>query len=161
MMNKLIFGRKEVLQNLQDRLLEQTRQENLKRINEIEEMMEKNMDRRQTLIALLSQGYVEPSVYTQESNALDTKADQLTDERNRLIREGNGKLQKLEELEDLLSYVNHAEMSPSFHGELVARFVEKVVVHSRENVTFYLKCGLKLCTPLSLRTEKLTTEEKG
>ena len=144
MMNKLIFGRKEVLQNLQDRLLEQTRQENLERINEIEEMMEKNMDRRQTLIALLSQGYVEPSVYTQESNALDTKADQLTDERNRLIREGNGKLQKLEELEDLLSYVNHAEMSPSFNEELVARFIEKIVVHSRKEVTFYLKCGLKL-----------------
>ena len=47
-------------------------------------------------------------------------------------------------LEDLLSYVNHAEMSPSFNGELVARFVEKIEVYSREAVTFNLKCGLKL-----------------
>ena len=50
------------------------------------------MDRRQTLITLLSQGYVEPSVYTQESNALDVEADQLTEERKRLICEGNGNI---------------------------------------------------------------------
>ena len=83
-------------------------------------------------------------MYTSESNALDWEADRLTEERKHLIREGNGKLQKLDQLEDLLRYVNHAEMSPSFNGELVARFVEKVVVNSRAEVTFVLKCGLKL-----------------
>jgi len=44
----------------------------------------------------------------------------------------------------LLQYANKASMLTGFDGELFKRYVKKVLVYSREEIGFELKCGITL-----------------
>jgi site-specific DNA recombinase len=44
----------------------------------------------------------------------------------------------------LLQYATKASMLKGFDGELFARFVERVLVYSRTEIGFELKCGITL-----------------
>ena len=102
------------------------------------------MERRQTLTTIMTRGYLEPALFTQESNDLAAEADALTAEKEQLVKEVTGCMKMTEALNDLIRYVGHAQPSPDFDGELVERFLDHGEVRSREEVTFYLKCGLSL-----------------
>lgn len=144
MMNKLIFGRQEVLHALIEAIRGETHKGNLLRIDEIDQKLEKIVERRQTLTAIMTRGYLEPALFTQESNDLAAEADALTAEKEQLVKEVTGCMKMTEALNDLIRYVGHAKPSPDFDGELVERFLDHGEVRSREEVTFYLKCGLSL-----------------
>ena len=92
----------------------------------------------------MTRGYLEPALFTQESNALDAEADVLTAEKERLVGEIKGVLHKTDALSDLIHYAVHAKASGTFDGELVGRFLDKVTVRTRSEVVFHLKCGLSL-----------------
>ena len=144
MMNKLIFGRQEVLHTLIEAIRGETHKGNLLRIDEIDQKLEKIVERRQTLTTIMTRGYLEPALFTQESNDLAAEADALTAEKEQLVKEVTGCMKRTEALNDLIRYVGHAQPSPDFDGELVERFLDHGVVRSREEVTFHLKCGLSL-----------------
>ena len=144
MMNKLIFGRQEVLHTLIEAIRGETHKGNLLRIDEIDQKLEKIVERRQTLTTIMTRGYLEPALFTQESNDLAAEADALTAEKEQLVKEVTGCMKMTEALNDLLRYVGHAQPSPDFDGELVERFLDHGEVRSREEVTFHLKCGLSL-----------------
>ena len=144
MMNKLIFAKKDVLDALLDGIRGETHKENLRRINEIDQKLEQNVERRQTLTTIMTRGYLDPALFTQESNDLAAEADALTAEKDQLVKEISGSLHKTDALNDLIRYAGHAEPDPHFDGKLVGRFLDHAEVRSRNEVVFHLKCGLRL-----------------
>ena len=144
MMSKLIFGRQEVLHALIEAVRGETHKGNLLRIDEIDQRLEKIVEQRQTLTTIMTRGYLEPALFTQESNDLAAEADALTSEKEQLVKEVTGCMKMTEALNDLIHYANHAQPSPDFDGELVERFLDHGTVQSREEITFHLKCGLSL-----------------
>lgn len=141
-MNKLTFGRKEVLQTLLDSIRGETHKASLRRINDIDARLEQNTERRQTLTSIMAKGYLEPALYTKECNELAVETDSLAAEKDRLVQEVNGNMKKTDALGELLRFTNHCGMLTEFDGTLVERFLDHITVHSRDEATFHLKCGL-------------------
>lgn len=141
-MNKLVFAGKDILMDL----IASTRQEAYDdphhRISEIDEMLEKNSDRQQTLMMIMAKGYLEPALFTQESNDLAAEEERLKEEKQKLVQAVSGNSKTQEALHDLLGYVMHAQITTEFDKDLVDRFVKGTTVHNQEEVTFHLKCGL-------------------
>lgn len=144
MMNKLTFGRDEILQGLLDSIRGQSHKASLRRMDEIEAALEGMTERRQTLTTIMTKGYLDPASYTQETNSLITEAAALEEERDRLVKEINGDMRKTEELREILKYTAKGEMLSEFDPDLFTRFVDHITVCSREEVVFHLKCGLRL-----------------
>lgn len=142
--NKLVFGRKEVLQVLLDSLRSETHKASLRRINDIDTQLEQNAERRKTLTSIMAKGYLEPALYTKECNELAVEADRLAAEKARLVQEINGNMEKTDALGELLRFANHCGMLTEFDGALVERFLDRMIVHSRNEITFCLKCGLEV-----------------
>jgi hypothetical protein len=107
-------------------------------------MLEKNVERQQTLTTLMTQGYVDPAFFTKESNEIATETDRLKAEKEQLGKEVTGNLHKMDELDDLIRYAAHAQPAPDFNGDLVFRFLDHATLRSRDEITFHLKCGLSL-----------------
>ena len=144
MMNKLIFAKKSVLDSLLEGIRRETHKENLRRINEIGQKLEQNVERRQTLTTIMTRGYLEPALFTQESNDLAAEADALTAEKDQLVKVISGSLHKTDALTDLFRDAGHAQTSASFDGALVERFLDHAALRTRDEVVFHLKCGLSL-----------------
>lgn len=51
---------------------------------------------------------------------------------------------QLDELDKLITYAAHAQMSPDFQGELVQKFLDHACLSSEHEIAFHLKCGLVL-----------------
>ena len=144
MMNKLVFARKEMLQNLLDGVRGATYKGNLLKISEIDSRIESNTERRETLTTLMTKGYIDPALFAKESNDLSQEWDQLLAEKDRLVQEINGNMKKTEAIADILKYTARMEIKREFDPELVNRFLDHITVHSRQEITFHLKCGLNL-----------------
>lgn len=144
MMNKLAFGRKAVLKPLLDTLRETSRTDGLGRINDLECRMEKNLERRQVLMGIMAKGYLEPALFNQENNELLTEAAQMNVEKENLSYAINGELTRTEEVNSLLRFASKEEMLTAFDGDLFEEYVEQIVVYSRIEIAFHLKCGLIL-----------------
>lgn len=143
-MNKLVYARKEVLQVLYDSLCGENCRTKTYRISEIEERLEQNSGKRRTLTTIMAKGYLEPALFTKECNELAAEADSLSAEKERLLQEINGNMKKTDALEELLWFTNHCGILTEYDGALVEQFLDYITVHSREEVTFHLKCGLEV-----------------
>ena len=144
MMNKLIFAKREVLDALLEGIRSETHRCNSHRINEIDEKLDKNAERRQTLVMLMTRGYLEPALFTSESNKISSETDALTAEKELLVNDTAGSVQMIDALIELIRFAGQAQPSPDFDGELVERFLDKVTISKRNEVIFHLKCGLNL-----------------
>lgn len=144
MMNKLIFSRKEVLHVLLDNVRGETHKNNLRRIEEIDRKLEKNVERTQTLTTIMTKGYIGPALFKKESNELAAESEALADEKERLIKSVTGNVQRTDDLSNLVRFVDRANPSDSFDGTLVDEFLDHATIHSRTDITFHLKCGLSL-----------------
>ena len=144
MMNKLIFAKKDVLDTLLNGIRGEPHKESLRELDEIDRKLEQNVERQQTLTTIMTRGYLEPALFTQESNALAAEADALAAKKEQLVKEITGDLHKTDTLSDLIRYAGQAQPSPDFDGRLVGRFLDHAEVCSRNEVVFHLKCGLRL-----------------
>lgn len=144
MMNKLTFGRDEILLPLLKSIRGEAHKRNLLRINEIDTALEDMEERRQTLTMIMAKGYIDPPTFTQESNDLVAEATALQDEKDQLIKSINGGMKKTEELRELIKHTGKGVMETAFSKELFDRFVDHITVFSQNEFVFHLKCGLEL-----------------
>ena len=144
MMNKLIFAHKLVLKPLIESLRGINKADSILLINELEEKMEQNIKRRQTLVTLMTKGYLEPAVFNEENNELLREFDELQKEKDNLSYEINGELTKTEEVGKLYKFAQKAEILTSFDADVFKKYVDHIAVHTRTEVSFKLKCGLSL-----------------
>lgn len=144
MMNKLIFTRNRILKPFCDALDSTNHNEALLEIHSIEEQLDALVGRKQTLKSLFAQGLIEPAVYNQELNSLITESESLSSKRDALSYKASSEIGHISKARDLLRFTEHADNLTGFDAELFDEFVEKIIIVSRTEVKFILKCGLEL-----------------
>lgn len=144
MISKLIFDQKFILRPLLEGLRNQNNTENFLRIEELETKIEKNIEQCHLLTSLMTKGYLEPAVFNKEKNALLAEGERLQKEKKQLTYSLNGSLSKVEEVNDLLKFVSKSKMLTAYEDELFKNYVERIIVYSREDIGFELKCGITL-----------------
>ena len=143
MMNKLIFAHNTVLKPYLAGLRNSPDDPNIRRVQELHELLYRNTEQRETLSRLRSQGYIDQVVYNKEINELMTQAQEYRSE-IAVLTQAAGKSAKISATAELLKYTENAKMLTEFDEELFARFVNRIVVYKRDEVGFELKCGLTL-----------------
>ena len=144
MMNKLVFGQKFIIRPLLDGLRNQNNAESFRRIEELEAKIESNLEQSQMLTGLMAKGYLEPALFTKEKNALEAESSRLIAEKEQLTHSVNGNLAKVEEVNQLLKFVSKSKMPATYEDELFENYVDRIIVYSREEIGFALKCGITL-----------------
>ena len=144
MMNKLIFGHEFVLKPLLISLRGLNSNETMGNIQALDRKLEENAEQRNVLVGLMTKGYLEPAVYNKSNNELLQEAERLRRQKESITRFLNNDFQNLSEVSALLQYATKASLMKDFDGDIFKRFVERVVVYSRTEIGFELKCGITL-----------------
>jgi len=144
MMNKLIFSHQFVLKPLLIGLRGVNTDDSLISIQDIDKKLEENAEQQNVLVNLMAKGYLDRPVYKKSSNNLLQEADRLQRQKesiNRLLQNGN---QHLSEVSALLQYATKATMVKRFDEDVFKTFVNRIIVYSRTEIGFELKCGITL-----------------
>ena len=141
-MNKLIFGHREVIKPLLTSLRDMNSDATLASIRSMDEKLEENAEQRKVLVGLMTKGYLERPVYTKSNNELLQEAERLQYRKTSLLRFLSSDKQHVNEVSDLLLYTSKADMLTAFDAVLFERFVDRIIVYSRTEIGFELKCGL-------------------
>jgi len=144
MMNKLIFGHETVLKPLLASLRGMNSDDSLTSIRELDKKLEENTEQRKVLVGLLTKGYLEPAVYNKGNNELLQEAERLHRQKESLVRFLNSDTQHFSEVSELLHYTTKTTMLTGFDRDIFKRFVERIIVYSRTEIGFELKCGITL-----------------
>lgn len=144
MMNKLIYGQKFILRPLLNGLRNQNNAASFRRIEELETKIENNMEQSQMLTGLMAKGYLKPALFNKEKNSLEAERESLLAEKDQLTHSVNGNFAKMEEVDRLLKFATKTKTLTAYEDELFENYVEKIIVFSREEIGFELKCGITL-----------------
>lgn len=144
MMNKLVYGHRKILRPLLDSLRRVDDDDSYHRVNELEERIEAAMERGQVLAGLMTKGYLEPALFNREKSELAAELEHLQGQKDILIKMMNGNLSKIEEVSRFLKFASKSEMLKTFDSGLFEEYVNRIIVYSRTEVGFELKCGITL-----------------
>ena len=144
MMNKLIFGYKQVLHPYIDSLRSLDRQASVTSIDELEAKLEKNTVAGLKLKELYGKGYFDPALYAKEMVELASEREKLTKEKEELSGRVANNSHLIEETRFLIQYASMGSLIDAYCDDLFVRFGDQVIVYSREFIGFKLKCGLTL-----------------
>lgn len=141
MMNKLTFARGQVLVTYMEMLKGMNDAGALDRIDEIDSLLEENMERRQQVMQFFTMGLLDPAVYAEESDMLSEEERRLTTEKDSLTGHMSGSHEQQEALTRLLKYTAKGRRLRAFDDELFTEHVDHIVVFSRTEIGFAMKCG--------------------
>ena len=144
MMNKLIYAHRMILKPYVEALRSENKDGSLRRIQQIQTLLLQNSDQRETLTKLMGQGYIDPIIYNEENNALLRQADDYRAEIEMLNKNISGDASHLQAATTLLHFAGKSAMLDTFDEELFEQTVDRIIVQSRSEFVFELKCGLKL-----------------
>ena len=144
MINKLIFSHKQILKPLLDELKAHGTDSNLQRIHEIQTLLLQNAEQCETLTRLMSSGYIDKILFTNETNELLVQAENYRKEIEFLGKSMTDDNTKVSELNGLLHFMKKADMLTAFDEKIFSRYANRIIVYSRHEVGFELKCGLVL-----------------
>ena len=144
MMNKLIFGHKTILTPLLENLRGINSSDSLTSIRELDKKLEENEEQRNILVGLMSKNYIGPAVYKKGNNELLQEAERIKRQKESLVRFINNDTQNLNEVSELLHFASRSAMLTGFDAGVFKRFVERIIVYSRTEIGFELKCGITL-----------------
>jgi len=144
LMNKLAFSNKLILEPLYKSISQIDEDRDRERMAAIDKRMEQLMEERNTLITLMAKGFLEPVLFNQERNVLDSEMKNLSTEKTNLVSNSTSGVLRANEIKDLIDYVSADNFIGDYTEELFEEFVENIIVNSREELTFNLKCGLSL-----------------
>lgn len=144
MLNKLIFSRKLLLKPLYDSIRADSTDESIQRMQELQKLLEKNTEKKNTLRQLRAQEIIDNVMYNQELNLLRKSADEYKNELAILSCYTSAEAHEITELEKLLRFAETATVIKDFSDDLFITFVDHIIVYGREYIEFKLKCGLTL-----------------
>ena len=144
MMNKLAFSRKIILEPLYESINKIDEECDLERIDAIDKRMEQLTEERNTLIGLMTKGFLEPALFNKERNVLDIEIKNLTTEKTNLVMSFTNGTSQTDEVKALLDYVSVEKFDGDYTDEVFETFVENIIVDSRDELIFKMKCGLSL-----------------
>ena len=142
MMNKLIFGCKQVLVPYYDALRLADTDESLQGILDLKNELQRNSDRKNDLRKLRVKGFLDAAMYNQELRRVEMESEEIRAKMNCIDRAGeNG---DIKETKKLLRFAESAEMLTEFSDELFTEYVDSIIVYTRTCIGFRLRCGLTL-----------------
>ena len=148
MLNKLVFGGKQVLYPYYEMLRITNSDENIQRIQGMKQELQRYAERKDTIRQLRAKSIIDSAVYNQEIGIIDKQCEELRSKITALQQSDASAV--LSETEALLRFSDSAGMQTEFSEQLFASFVERIIVFTRKSVGFKLKCGLtlkeELCT---------------
>lgn len=144
MLNKLKVGHLQVLTPFIESLRGGNNEERLRKVIDSEERRIKLQEQNYVLTQLWGRGYIEMVPYYQESNRLKAEIEACTKEKQRFSNRLNSNLIHVNEAQKLQRFVGKAEPFTVFKDEDFLEFVDGIVIKSRTNFIFILKCGLEL-----------------
>ena len=144
MMNKLIYGRKLLLAPLLEQLKNNSEDGSIQRIQELETQLLQISEQRQTLQRLMAKGYLDQILFTQQRNELMVQTEAYRKEIEVLQNTSGRDSAQLVDLQKLLRFTEHTPMLQQFEEELFTEYADRIIVYSRKEVGFELKCGLTL-----------------
>lgn len=144
MMNKLKFGYKSVLKPLKNGLKAMSGESRITVLADLNERIEKNADRKRVIAELMGKGFLDAALFTKELSDIAAEAEMLKQEKKRLESSATGNHQQLSELDALIHYLSNKPEIARFEDAIFARFIENIVVYSRDEIGFCMKCGITL-----------------
>ena len=144
MMNKLAFSREIILEPLYEAINKIDEECDLERIDAIDKRMEQLTEERNTLIGLMTKGFLEPALFNKERNVLDIEIKNLTAEKTNLVMSFTNGTSQSDEVKALLDYLSVEKFDGNYTDAAFERFVENIIVDSRDELIFKMKCGLSL-----------------
>jgi hypothetical protein len=144
MMNKLIFSHQAVLKPLFLSLRGLNADDSLLSIQDIDKKLAENAEQQNVLVNLMTKGYLDRVVYKKSNNNLLQEADRLQRQKEsiyHLLQSGN---EHLSEVSALLQYATKATMLKRFDEAVFNNFVNRIIVYSRTEIGFEMKCGITL-----------------
>lgn len=144
MLNKLIFSCDMILKPFMQGLRNIDEKAYLQKITEIEERIEKNENQRNVLVELMSKGLLNPGLFTKQNTELLSEFARLATEKKYISYAVSGNASKLDATQKLIRFCSRNRMALKFNDNIFEDFVDEIVVNSREEIVFKLKCGLSL-----------------
>ena len=144
MVNKLVFGHKDILKPLMRSIRGMDDKERLLQIDALERQIEENADKKQTVASLVAQGLLDAPIYNTEIHKLMAEEQELKENNDQLVNDIGGDKIKVRELQTLMEFTSKGRMITEFEDNLFDAIVDEIVVISREQISFHLKCGLNL-----------------
>ena len=144
MMNKLIYAHRMILKPYVDALRSENKDSSFRRIQQVQTLLLQNSEQRETLAKLMGQGYLDPIIFNEENNALLRQADGYRAEIDMLNKSISGDTSHLQAAAALLHFAGKSAMLMAFDEELFTDTVDRIIIQSRSEFIFELKCGLKL-----------------
>lgn len=144
MLNKLIFSRKLILKPLYDTLRADSTDDSIKRMQELQQLLEKNSEKKHTLRQLRAQDIIDNVMFNQEMNMLRKAAEDYRNELAVLGTYTSAEAYEITELDKLLKFTETTALLDEFSDELFTAFVDHIIVYDRDCIEFRLKCGLTL-----------------
>ena len=142
MMNKLIFGCKQVLVPYYDALRLGDTDESLQGILDLKNELQRNSDRKNDLRKLRVKGFLDAAMYNQELRRIEMESEEIRAKMKCIDRAGeNG---DIKETKKLLRFAESAEMLTEFSDDLFTEYVDSIIVYTRTCIGFRLRCGLTL-----------------
>ena len=142
MMNKLIFGCKQVLVPYYDALRLADTDESLQGILDLKNELQRNSDRKNDLRKLRVKGFLDAAMYNQELRRVEMESEEIRAKMKCIERAGeNG---DIKETKKLLRFAESAEMLTEFSDDLFTEYVDSIIVYTRTCIGFRLRCGLTL-----------------
>ncbi|WP_051411447.1 recombinase family protein [Ruminococcus flavefaciens] len=142
MMNKLIFGCKQVLVPYYDALRLTDTDESLQGILDLKNELQRNSDRKNDLRKLRVKGFLDAAMYNQELRRVEMESEEIRAKMKCIDRAGeNG---DIKETKKLLRFAESAEMLTEFSDDLFTEYVDSIIVYTRTCIGFRLRCGLTL-----------------
>lgn len=90
----------------------------------------------------MTQGIIDPILFNNESNELLSQADSFRDEINALKNAVSGDVTMVTAATTLLRFTEKGGILQEFDDALFEEYVNRIIVRSRNEVCFELKCGL-------------------
>lgn len=144
MMNKLVFSHQILLKPLLADVRSTTYTVDNTQIVVLDDELEKLKQQQDNLVQFVANGYIDRPTFVKEQNQLTKQMDDLENKRKMLTVAISKGFDNLESLEELVKFTKQDQMLTSFEDTHFVIFVDEVVILSRTELVFKLKCGLKL-----------------
>jgi DNA invertase Pin-like site-specific DNA recombinase len=144
MMNKLIFSKKQLLKPFAEALSGTNGTVNIRRMQNLEQRLEKNKEQEEFLKKLLASGYLDTELISRIRNEIQSEYDYLKNEKTALSESISGSLVHAKEAKMLIRFIDKAGVLTEFDDSVFNDYVNEIRVLSRDELEFQLKCGLKI-----------------
>lgn len=144
MMNKLTFGYKEVLTPLLEGLDEDLNYMNTEKQSEFEKQHNAIKEREKLLREHFHKNLLSQDIFSRSMADIEQELRTLAQMREDYLHNQNRGVTYLSAARDLFVHCSKSEMKTIYDEEIFKRFVNGVIIFSRDEVGFRLNCGIML-----------------